>query len=328
MKTSHRLRGIAALAALTAGAVLAVCAPAAAQTFPARPVKLVVPYTPGGAADILGRVVADGLGRRLGQSVIVENKPGAGGAIAAKYVADSPADGYTLLLGGTTPLVLYPLLYEHQAYDARKDFTGVGMLAYSPLVLVVNAKSPVHAMGEFVKASRAGSLAYGSAGNGTAMNIAGELFKSQTGADLMHVPYKGSPPALNALIAGDIASVFDLVASAKPFIDGGRLRPLAVLSSQRSGVLPDVPTLRELGYKDFDFSVRYALIAPSATPPAAIARLNGELNAVLRDPAVSRQLATLALDVMPGPPEAVMDFARNEIERLAPVIKNGGIRLD
>lgn len=325
MKNSHCLRGIAAAAA---HAVLALGAPAMAQGFPARPVKLVVPYTPGGAADILGRVVADGLGRRLGQPVIVENKPGAGGAIAAKYVADAPADGYTMMLGGTTPLVLYPLLYERQAYDARKDFTGIGMLAYSPLVLVVNAQSPVRSVGDFVKASRAGSLAYGSAGNGTAMNIAGELFKSQAGADLMHVPYKGSPPALNALLAGDIASVFDLVASAKPFIDGGRLRPLAVLSGRRSGALPDVPTLRELGYKDFDFSVRYALIAPSATPPAVIGRLNTELNAVLRDPAVAKQLAALALDVMPGPPEAVMDFARAEIERLAPVIKNGGIRLD
>jgi len=325
MKIPHRLCGIAAFAA---GVLLVAAAPAAAQTFPVKPIKLVVPYTPGGAADILGRAVADGLGRRLGQPVVVENKPGAGGAIAAKYVADSPADGYTMLLGGTTPLVLYPLLYERQAYDARKDFTGVGMLAYSPLVLVVNAKSPARSVDEFVKASRAGALAYGSAGNGTAMNIAGELFKAKAGADLMHVPYKGSPPALNALIAGDIASVFDLVASAKPFIEGGRLRPLAVLSGKRSGALPDVPTLQELGYKDFDFSVRYALIVPSATPGGVIGRLNGELNAVLRDPAVSRQLATLALDVMPGPPEAVMDFARGEIERLAPVIKAADIRLD
>jgi len=168
MKISHCLRGLAVAAA---HAALALCAPAMAQGFPTKPVKLVVPYTPGGAADILGRVVADGLGRRLGQPVIVENKPGAGGAIAAKYVADAPADGYTLLLGGTTPLVLYPLLYERQAYDARKDFTGVGMLAYSPLVLVVNVQSPARSVGDFVKASRTGSLAYGSAGNGTAMNI-------------------------------------------------------------------------------------------------------------------------------------------------------------
>ncbi|GAA4341834.1 tripartite tricarboxylate transporter substrate binding protein [Pigmentiphaga soli] len=318
-------RGIAAFAA---GLVLAACPPAMAQSFPARPLKLVVPYTPGGAADILGRTVADGLGRRLGQPVVVENKPGAGGAIAAKYVADSPPDGYTMLLGGTTPLVLYPLLYERQAYDARKDFTGVGMLAYSPLVLVVNARSPIRHVDEFVKASRGGSLAYGSAGNGTAMNIAGELFKARAGADLMHVPYKGSPPALNALLADDVASVFDLVASAKPFILGGRLRPLAVLSGRRSAALPDVPTLQEAGYKDFDFAVRYALIAPSATPPAIIQRLNTELNAVLRDPAVSRQLGTLALDVMPGRPEDVMDFARKEIDRLAPIIKAQGIRLD
>ncbi|VCU68206.1 Tripartite tricarboxylate transporter family receptor [Pigmentiphaga humi] len=324
MKIPNCLRGIA----FAVGAAAALCTSAMAQTFPARPVKLVVPYTPGGAADILGRVVADGLGRRLGQPVVVENKPGAGGAIAAKYVADSPPDGYTMLLGGTTPLVLYPLLYDRQVYDARKDFTGVGMLAYSPLVLVVNAQSPVRSVDEFVKASRTGSLAYGSAGNGTAMNIAGELFKARASADLMHVPYKGSPPALNALIAGDIASVFDLVASAKPFIAAGRLRPLAVLSGQRSGILPEVPTLRELGYKDFDFSVRYALIVPGATPSGVVRRLNDELNAVLREPAVSSQLGALALDVMPGPPEAVMDFARNEIERLAPVIKASGVRLD
>jgi tripartite-type tricarboxylate transporter receptor subunit TctC len=233
-----------------------------------------------------------------------------------------------MLLGGTTPLVLYPLLQSRQVYDARKDFTGVGMVAYAPLVLVVSANSNIRAIADLVKGSKTAPMAYASSGSGTAMNIAGELFKSVSGADLLHIPYKGSPPALNALMGGEVSSVFDLVASAKPFIDSGRVRALAVLSGTRSSALPQVPTLQEIGYRGIDFSVRYALVVAKGTPGESVARLNTELNTALRDPALARQLKVLALDVMPGAPDAVMDFAGQEIERLGPVVKANGIKLD
>ncbi|MBS0318116.1 MAG: tripartite tricarboxylate transporter substrate binding protein [Proteobacteria bacterium] len=309
-------------------AMMTVSSGMAAQSFPTRPLKVVVSYSPGGAADILARAVADRLGRRLEQSVIVENMPGAGGAIAARYVAKSAPDGYTMLLSGTTALVLYPLLHGKPVYDAQNDFTGIGMVASSPLVLDVASNSNIHRVAEFVKAARGSSMAYGSAGIGSALNIAGELFKSVAGVDLLHVPYKGSAPALNALMAGEVNAVFDVVASSEPLIESGRLRALAVLSKTRSKELPDVPTLREQGYKNFDFSVRYSLVVPKSTPSSIVTQLNGALNAALLDPTLAQQLKTLALDVTPSTPEAVMEFAKQGITRLKPIIKAEGIKLD
>jgi tripartite-type tricarboxylate transporter receptor subunit TctC len=328
VSTSFRAR----VGLLAGAALLAALPPALAQgSFPTHPLKLVVPYTPGGAADVLGRAVADRMGRTLGQPVIIENRPGAGGAIAAEYVAKSPADGYTLLLAGTTALVLYPLLNAGKpAYDAQKDFAGVGMMAFSPLVMVVDAKAPAGTAPAFAMGAKAhpGTVNFGSSGNGSAMHIVGALYSTVAGLDLTHVPYKGSPPALNGLMSGEVQTVFDLVASAKPLIDGGKLKALAVTSARRSSVLPEVPTLQEQGYKDFDFAVRYALVAPGATPHAVVERLNKELNAAIGDPAVAAQLKNLALDVMPGPAGAVMAFAAKERARLGPVIKANNITLD
>lgn len=301
-----------------------------AQTFPDRPVKLIVPFSAGGAADILARGLADRMTRTLQQPVVVENRPGAGALIAADHVARSPADGHTLLLAGPTNLVLHPLLNPRLTYDVQADFAGVGMVAYSPLVLVTAARSPADNFESFLKSTtaRPGTMNFGSAGNGSALHIAGELVKTTTGLDLRHVPYKGSPPALNGLMSGEVQAVFDLVASAKPLVDGGRLNALAVTSATRSSVMPNVPTLNELGYKGFDFSVRYALMAPKATPAAVVKRLNADLNLALNDPTLSAQLKSLALDPTPGPAEAVTAYIQSEQAKLKPVIKANGITLD
>jgi tripartite-type tricarboxylate transporter receptor subunit TctC len=319
-----RLQLVAVAAALVA------CAAASADTFPSRPLKLVVPFSPGGAADVLGRGVAERMSRTLQQPVVVENRPGAGATIAADYVARAPADGYTMLLAGTTNLVLHPLLNPKLNYDVQKDFAGVGMVAYSPLVLVVDAKAPYTNAAEFVAAAKAkpGTLNYGSSGNGSAMHVAGELFKSIGKVNLLHVPYKGSPPALNGLMGGEVQAVFDLVATAKPLIEGGKLKALGVTSASRSSVLPTIPSLQEQGYKGLDFAVRYAVVAPKGTPAEVIRRLNTELNAALREPALAAQLKALALDVMPGPAEAVASFASGEQAKLGPVIRASGITLD
>ena len=323
---ASRLR-LKALAALS----LLACAPLAqAQTFPERPLRIVVPFTAGGAADLLGRAVAERLGKTLGQAVLVENKPGAGTAIAAEYVARAAPDGYTLLLAGTTTLVLNPLLAAKLPYDPERDFAGVAMLAVSPLVMVVNSRTPVTSVADFVKLARdkRGALNFGSAGNGSSLQLAGELFKSMADIEMTHVAYKGSPPALMALAADDVQVLFDLIITARPMVDGGKLRALAVTSERRSASMPQVPTLAELGYKGYDAAPRYALVAPKGTPRTVIDKLNAQVNMALRDPALAGQMNGAAMDLLPGPPEAVFEFIGQERNKWGAIVKAKGIRLD
>jgi tripartite-type tricarboxylate transporter receptor subunit TctC len=316
------------LLALTGALLLAPVA--YAQAWPARPIKLVVPFSAGGAADLLGRAVAERMARGLGQPIVVENKPGAGTVIAADYVAKSPADGYTVLLAGTTTLVLNPLLSSKLPYDTQRDFTGAAMLASSPMVMVVNARNPAASAQDFVRAAKAkpGALNFGSAGNGSSLQLAGELFKTMADIEMTHVPFKGSPPALQALVADDVQVLFDLVMTAKPLIDGGKLKPLAVTGDTRSAVLPNVPTLQELGFKGYDAAPRYALVVPKDTPRAVVDRLNAEANAALRDRTLAAQMANVAMDVQPGPPEAVGEFIARERTRWSSIITARNIRLD
>lgn len=318
--------GLASAAFALAAAALSL--PALADTYPSRPIRLVVPFSPGGAADIVARILADRMGQSLGQPIVVDNKPGAGAAIASEFVARSAPDGYTVLLGGSTQTVLHPILEAKLNYSDT-DFAPIGFVAFSPLVMVVDAKSPIKTVDEFVKQmkTKPGSGNYGSSGNGSPMHIAAAWFNSAAGLEMVHVGYKGSPPALNALLTGEIQTVFDLVATAKPLIDGGKLRALAVTTPTRSAVLPGVPTLEESGYKGFDFAVRYALLGPKAMPAAIVALLNKELNAALREPAVTAQLANLALEARPGAPDAVPTLAAKEKARLRPIVKANNITL-
>jgi tripartite-type tricarboxylate transporter receptor subunit TctC len=322
MRTRRRLLALA-------GSFIA--APAGwAQSYPSRPVRIVVPFSAGGAADLLGRAVAERMSRGLGQPVIVENRPGAGTAIAAEYVAHSAPDGYTILLAGTTTLVLNPLLNPRLPYDPAHDFTGVAMLAASPMVMVVNAKSGISSVADFVRAAKAkpGSMNFGSAGNGSSLQLAGELFKTMADIDMTHVPFKGSPPALQALIGDDVQVLFDLIMTAKPLVDGGRLRPLAVTGDARSPALPNVPTLQELGFKSYDASPRYALVAPKDTSRPVIEKLNAEANAALRDRGLIAQMNAAAMDLAPGTPEAVGEFIAKERTKWAAIITARNIRLD
>lgn len=326
MTKRRNFMGLAGAAFALAAAALPL--PALSDTYPSRPIRLVVPYSPGGAADLVARVLADRMGRSLGQPIVVDNKPGAGAAIASEFVARSTPDGYTVLLGGNTQTVLHPILDVKLNYSDT-DFSPIGYVASSPLVMVIDAKSPIKTVDEFVKQMKTspGAGNYGSSGNGSPMHIAAAWFNSAAGLQMVHVGYKGSPPALNALLSGEIQTIFDLVATAKPLIDSGKLRALAVTTPNRSAVLPDVPTLEESGYKGFDFAVRYALLGPKAMPLAIVNRLNKELNLALREPAVAAQLGNLALDARPGPPDAVTALSATEKVRLRPVIKANNITL-
>ncbi len=325
MKASHSLPVL-----LAVFAVALVSGPAQSQAFPSRPMTLVVPFAPGGSTDLLGRAVAERLGKDLGQPVIVENKPGAGTALAAEHVARAAPDGHTMLLATTSTLVLNPLLMTNLRYDAERDFASVSMLAAAPMVMVVNADSPAKSVKDFVELAKAqpGKLNFGSAGTGSSLHMAGELFKAMANIDVVHVPYKGSQAALAALLAGDIQVFFDLIPTSKPLVEAGRLRALAVTSQQRAHAMPDVPTLEEAGFAGYEASPRFALVVPRATPPAVIDRLHTEVSRALGDPALKQQFGAMAMELTASKPQEVSAFFAAERSRWGELIKAKGIRLE
>jgi len=273
LRSRFRLLAASLLTLLTAHAALAQA------PFPARPVRLVVPYPAGGPADVLARTIGTRLGEGLGQTVIIDNRGGAGTAIGTKAVADAPADGYTILLGTVSSHAINPILNPRIGYNPVKDFAAIGPVAATPFLLVVHPSVQAQTVRELIALAKArpGTLASGSAGNGTSNHLAIELFKTQTGTDILHVPYKGSAPALADVLSGQIPMMFDLVTTSVPQVRSGTLRALAVTSRERLPALPTVPTMIEAGVPDFDVSAWFGLFAPAATPPAVIARLNAEL---------------------------------------------------
>ena len=315
-------------------ASLCASAPVSAQTlgatYPSKPVKLVVPYAAGGSTDQLARAVADQLGRALGQSVVVENKPGGNTIVAADFVAKSPADGYTLFMGSSASLAVNPLLYNQLPYDPKADFAGISMLAASPLILVVPQELPVRTVSEFIAYAKAkpGSMNYASVGNGNPLHLAGELFKVSAGVDMVHVPYNGSSPALTALIGNQVQAMFDVVLTSNPHIKSGKLRALGVTGSQRIPLLPDVPTVSEAGLPGYEAGIWFAMVAPKATPPAIVQRLNQEVVKILKLPEMRARFDALALELLPTTPEEVTNYAAREQNRWAKLIKEKGIRLD
>jgi tripartite-type tricarboxylate transporter receptor subunit TctC len=317
-------------------ALASLCAavPVSAQTqgasYPSKPVKLVVPYAAGGSTDQLARAVADQLGRALGQSVVVENKPGGNTIVAADFVAKSPADGYTLFMGSSASLAVNPLLYNQLPYDPKADFAGISMLAASPLILVVPQELPVRTVSEFIAYAKAkpGSMNYASVGNGNPLHLAGELFKVSAGVDMVHVPYNGSSPALTALIGNQVQAMFDVVLTSNPHIKSGKLRALGVTGSQRIPLLPDVPTVSEAGLPGYEAGIWFAMVAPKATPTAIVQRLNQEVVKILKLPEMRARFDALALELLPTTPEEVTNYAAREQSRWAKLIKEKGIRLD
>jgi len=313
------------VAALAVG--LAVTAfPAWAQTYPSSPVHLVVAYAAGGTGDVVARIVAPKLSVALGQSVIVENRAGASGAIGARSVAIANPDGLTLLIGQTAEVSINQHWVKNLSYDPDKDLQPVAMLAVVPLALVVPAKAPYSTMKEFLAALLKSKLTFASAGTGTPGHFAGELLKAKTHADLTHVPYKGAGPALNDLIGGHVDLYFPGMPAAMPLLKGGLAKMLAVSSAKRSGIAPDVPTVAEsAGIKDFDFTLWAGVFAPHGTPAAIVARLNSEINKILDDADVRHKLVDAGADVEPMSVDQFRAFVNAESAKYARIIKETGV---
>jgi tripartite-type tricarboxylate transporter receptor subunit TctC len=303
----------AAAAAITLIAI-AIGAPASAQPAPSRPITLVVPFPPGGSATIIARIIADKLADALGQQIVVDNRGGAGGSIAARQVAKSAPDGLTILLAFTGTLAISPAIFPNVGYDPRKDFAAIGLVGMAPSVLAVHPGLGVHSVGDLIKVAKAspGKIQFGSPGIGTTNHLAGELFASMAEVKLAHIPYKGTGPAITDLLGGHIAMMFAPIPAAHGNVSAGLLRALGVTSLKRSSLLPDVPTVAEAGLPGFEVAQRSALLAPAGTP-AVIERLNKELNAVLATDEVRKRLALEGGEPIPGPPDAyAVDIEREE----------------
>ena len=328
MPLSGRRRfGPVLVACLTAGLA---AVPALAQTFPAKPARLVVPFPPGGPLDATGRLIAQHLTERWGQSVVVENKPGAGGNIGADFVAKSPPDGYTVVMGALSTHAVNPSLYAKMPYDAQKDFAPITLIAITPNVLVVNPDLPVHSVKELVAYAKArpGKLSFGSGSIGSAGHLAGELFKVDAGIDIVHVPYKGAAPATQALLAGDTQLMFDNLANAMAQVKAGKLRALAVTTAQRSKLAPELPTMAEAGLPGFDISTWYGLFAPAGTPPDVVTKWNADVTAMLRTPDMRDRLLAQGAEPAPDTPAEFARFVTTEAAKYARIVKASGAKVD
>lgn len=295
-----------------------------------KPLRVIVPFPPGGSTDILARAVGNKLGPALGLSLIVENKPGAGGSTGAAEAARAEGDGNTLLMGHIGTLAVNPSLYPKLGYDAQRSFAPVAWVARVPNVLVVNANSPAKSLKEFIELvrSRPGRMSYSSGGNGSAAHIAFEYLKLKAGLFILHIPYRGTAPSITDVLGGQVDATFTGAPTVLPHVRAGRLRALAVSSPTRLASLPDVPTVAESGYPGFDADQWYGLVAPAATPAATVNRLNGEINKILRLPDVVQQLSTEGAIPTPTTPKAFAELIAREIPRWAEVVKAGKVRPD
>jgi tripartite-type tricarboxylate transporter receptor subunit TctC len=313
--------------------VLLLCAlaiPAHAQSYPNKPVRMIVPYPPGGGNDTFGRLFAAKLGERTGQPFLVENRPGAGTMIGTEAAAKSAPDGYTILLSSIATHALSPNLYSRVPYDPIKDFAPITLLGIAPTVLVINQELPAKSLQELISLAKGkpGALAYASGGNGTPPHINAEVFKAVAGVDLLHVAYKGGGPALTDLIAGRVHVMLDTAASAMPHVRGGKLRALALSAPKRSAEYPELPTFAEAGLPQYDTNAWYSMHAPAGTPAEIVRRLNRELVAILKDPEILARFKQLSTDPVGNSPEAFGAFVKVELEKYARIIKAAGIKLD
>ena len=302
---------------------------ALAQAYPSKPVKLIVPFAPGGFTDVVARILGQKLSVSMGQQFVIENKAGAGSTIGTDFVAKAAPDGYTLVMVSTTH-VISPWIYKNMPYDPIKSFTVVSKLVDSPYVLLVNPKVQARNVQEFIALAKAApdSLHYGSSGNGSSQHLMGGLFVSMTGAPLKHVPYRGSNGASTDLVAGVIESSFAGVPNALSQVPQGRLKALAVTTAKRIPQLPDVPTLQEAGVAGYEASVWLALLAPAGTPKDIVARLNAEIAKVMNAPDTKKALYDAGVEPTPSTPEAMSEYMVKEMERWGKVVKETGIKLE
>jgi len=305
-----------------------VPAAAWAQAWPARPVKIVVPFAPGGASDVLARLVGQRLAARLGQPFVVENRPGAATTIGAAEVARAPADGYTLMLA-PAPFVIASLMYPSLTY-APGDFTGIALIATSPLILTANVSIPASTVPELLALARAkpGTLSYASPGNGSVPHLATELFKTRTGADLTHIPYKGGGPAVNDLVAGHVGLMFASPIEVSQFVAAGKLRYIATSTGKRVASLPGVPTVAEYGIPDFDVVAWFGIVAPAATPKPVVARLSAEIGEILQAPDIREKFSVQGADIQFMPAAEFDRFLAREREQWAQAIKVSGAKIE
>lgn len=323
----NRIRlGTATLLAAMALAVAGAPA-AAAQPYPARPIRFIVPFPPGGGNDIVGRIVALKLSEGLGQSVVVDNRGGAGGTIGTDLTAKAPADGYTMLINNIS-LAVNATLFPKLPYDTLKDLAPVTLVGRQPNLLVVHPTVPAKSVRELLDLARAkpGQISYGSGGVGTASHLATELLKLMTKTEMVHIPYKGLGPALTDLIGGRLQLIISTMASALPQVKSGKLRPLAVTTAHRSSFFPEVPTMSEGGVKGYEFSTWYGLLVPAGTPSAIVNRLNGEVAGILRSAYIKEQFAVQGLEPTPSTAQEFGAYLRAEVAKWGPVIKASGAK--
>lgn len=322
-----------AVTTLAASAAIAVATGAdAADTYPSHPITLVVPFTPGGSTDIIARILSKELGSALGQAIIVEYKPGAGGIVGAQFAKAAAPDGYTLILGAIGTFGTNVSMYKHLPYDPVKDFSAISLVAAVPNVLAVNPKKlDIHSVGELIQAARAkpNDIEYASGGNGSAAHLAMEYFKLRAGIPLMHVPYKGTAPALTDLVGGVTSVVLTGLPPLYPFFQAGRLRPIAVASPKRLALLPDVPTIAETkGLEGFEAGQWYGLLTVAGTPQPIVDRLNKEVVAILEKPETLRLFKQEGLDAMPDTPQEFAQYIKDQIALWRPVVQRAGIVIE
>jgi tripartite-type tricarboxylate transporter receptor subunit TctC len=322
---------IATLGAVGAGAASAVWSPSAlAQSYPARPLTMIAPYPAGGGIDSVARLLAERLGQRLNQTVTVDNKPGAGATLGATAFARSPADGYTLMLGSVVDYAIAPHVHKSLPFDMQRDFIPVVEVGLGTVALIVNADLPAASVKELIALAKAkpGSLSYASSGIGGLQHLNAEMFKQMAGADIVHVPYKGTAALLPDLIAGRVQMAVDSIPAHLPHVRSGKTRALAVASRTRSPTLPDVPTMAEAGLPGYESATNYTLFVPAKTPAEAVAALNRETNAVLQLPEVIDKLAALGVVVTGGAAQTAQARMASEIEKWAGVIRRGNLTLN
>jgi len=322
-------KNLRALVAILA-AVLTIPLGASAADYPSHPVNLVVAFTPGGPSDVLSRIVGRRLQDILHQPFIVENRPGSGGNIAAEEVARAAPDGYTLLMGNNSILATNAALYRKLAYNPATDFTPISLIGTQANILVVNPSVPVHSLAELIALAKAnpGQLNFASSGFGAAAHLAGELFKTEAKIDIVHVPYKGAAPALQDVMAGHVQMMFATAASVIGLIKSGKVRALAVTTPKRTALLPDLPTVDELGIKGFDATTWHGLVAPAGTPKDIIDALNFATVEALKDPATQKSLIDLGVDIVGNSPKEFDAYIRTEIPKWTAVVKQSGAHVE
>lgn len=299
------------------------------QPYPTRPIRLVVPYPPGGGTDIIARIVGQKLTENLGQQIIVDNRGGAGGTIGTDIAAKSVPDGYTILMAPTSH-VINPSIYSKLPYDTVKDFVPITFAVSATILLVVHPSVPAKSVKELIALAKArpGQLNFGSAGNGTVFHLAAELFKRQAGIDMVHVPFKGGGPTIANLVAGQVSLAFETMLALSPFLKAGRVRALAVASAKRSSVMPELPTIAELGFPSIVAENWYGVYAPAGTSKAIISRLNTEIVKILRTQEVKERFQGLGTEVVASTPEELAEYIRTEIEKWSKTAKEAGARVD